>query len=108
MGLLVVMVLAAALGLLLRYLLPVVMLSLPSYVFGFPMLSPMGKAKFANISVIIGAVCHACMLGGMYLAGVLNVVNICIATCITETIILCIRVGVAVKNCHLMKGEKKN
>lgn len=95
-------------GELLRYLLPVVMLCLPSYVFGFPVLSPMGKAKYANISVIIGAVLHACMLGGMYIAGVLNVVNICIATCITEVVILSIRIGVVVKNRHLMKGEKKN
>lgn len=83
---------------LLRLLMPVIAISLPTYIFGFPILSPLGLAKYANISVIIGAIVHACMLCTLYLTGYLTVQSICIATCITEFLILTIRISVVVKN----------
>ncbi len=87
----------------LRLLLPIVAISLPTYVFGFPVLSPLGLARFANISVIIGAVLHAVQLGTLYLVGMMNVKTICIATCITEAVILLIRVVVVIKNRSRLK-----
>lgn len=82
-------------GNILRLLLPVVAISLPTYLLGFPMLSPMGLAKYVNISVLIGAIVHACQLGALYLLGLLTVEYVCIATCITEFLILFIRAFIA-------------
>ena len=88
----------------LRLLLPIVAISLPTYIFGFPVLSPLGLAKYANISVIVGAVLHAVQLVCMFVFGFLTVKTICIATCVTEGAILLIRVAVVVKNRNRLKA----
>ena len=90
---------------LLRLLLPVVGLSLPTYVFGFPVLSPMGLARYANLSVIIGAAVHAAQLAALWALGLLDVRAICIATCVTEAVILTIRVAVVLKY-HKAGGKR--
>lgn len=92
-------------GYMLQLLLPVVAISLPTYLLGFPMLSPMGLAKYVNISVLIGAIVHACQLGALYLLGLLNVKYVCIATCITEFLILSIRAFVAYRNRHKLRDQ---
>ncbi len=88
----------------LRLLLPIVAMSLPTYVFGFPMLSPLGLSKISNISVIVGAVVHLIQLVTLYFTKVISVETICIATCITEFVILSIRVIVVIKNKHRLKS----
>ncbi len=85
-------------GVYLQILMPVVAISLPTYIFGFPVLSPLGLAKYANISVIVGAFVHAAQLFGLYMTVGLSVVNICIATCVTEFTIFAIRIFVVFKN----------
>ncbi len=85
-------------GDILRLLLPIVAISLPTYVFGYPMLTPLGCAKYANISVIVGAVLHAVQLIALYALDSLTVENVCIATCITEFTILIFRVSVVIRN----------
>ena len=79
-------------GLLLRLLMPAVVLALPTYVFGFPMLSPLGLGKYANLSVVIGAIWHASVLLVLFAVNALTVENICITTCITEGLVFAIRV----------------
>ncbi len=91
----------------LRLLLPIVAITLPTYIFGFPMLTPMGLAKYANISVIVGAVFHAVTLGVLYIAGALTVTTICLATCATEYVILSFRVFIVVKNRNKLKENKQ-
>lgn len=88
-------------GTVLKLLLPIAVMILPSYIMGFPVLSPLGLGKYANTSVIIGAVIHAMQLSILYLVGTLDIYSICIATCITEFIILAIRIYIVVK-----KGRK--
>ncbi len=88
----------------LRLLLPIVAISLPTYVFGFPMLSPLGLAKIANISVIVGAIIHSLQLVILYFTAILTVETVCIATCITETVILIIRVFAVIKNRNRLKN----
>lgn len=92
----------------LRLLLPIVAISLPTYIFGFPVLSPLGLAKYANVSVIIGAVLHAVQLVALYFAGILTVKAICIATCITEFVILAIRIFAVVKHRNKINDLKQN
>lgn len=97
-----------AAGNLLRLLMPVVFLSLPSYVFGFPVLSPLGLGKYANISVVIGAIFHALVIVGLFIADVLTVESICIATCITESIVLGIRVYTAARGWKKCKEQNES
>lgn len=81
----------------LRYLLPVIVMTLPIYVLGFPTLSPLGIAKYANISVIAGALVHIIMLALLFSFEALTIQSICISTCITQLLILVIRLVVIIK-----------
>lgn len=85
-------------GVYLRLLLPALWCSFPSMVFGFPVLSPMGLTKYANLSNIFGAVIQIVQLLILACIGSITVSNICIATCITEICTLIFRVGVVYKN----------
>lgn len=92
-------------GTILRLLMPIVAITLPSYIFGFPVLSPMGLAKYANISTIVGSIVQLVNLMILFLSGYLNVRTICIATCITETIVLLFRVIIVIRNRHLLGSQ---
>lgn len=85
-------------GTILRLLCPVVWCAFPGMMFGFPVLSPMGLAKWANISNIFGAVVQIILLVTLYVGNILNVYTICIATCITEILTLSFRLTVVWKN----------
>ncbi len=80
----------------LRVFIPVIFITLPNYLLGFPVLSPMGLAKYANISVVAGAVVHAVLLLILFVSGAMDAKTVGIATCITEIIILLFRVTVVV------------
>ncbi len=92
----------------LRLLLPIVAISLPTYISGFPLLSPLGLAKYANISVIVGAVLHTLQLTFLFAFGYLTVKTICIATCITEGVILLMRVFAVFRNRDRLKPVEKH
>lgn len=85
-------------GIYLRLLLPVLWCSFPAMVFGFPVLSPMGLTKYANLSNIIGALIQIMQLCVLAMFNQINAVNVCIVTCITEIFTLLFRVGVVYKN----------
>ncbi|MCR1900081.1 oligosaccharide flippase family protein [Irregularibacter muris] len=76
----------------LRLLLPLIALALPNYLLGFPTLTPLGLAKYANISTILGAIIQVVGLIILYIISILNVYTICILTCVTEFCVLLIRV----------------
>ncbi len=90
-------------GHVLRLLMPIIAITLPSYIFGFPVLSPMGLAKYANISTIVGSAVHICNLVLLYCFGALTIETICIATCITEGVVLLFRIVVVVRNWKYMR-----
>jgi len=83
----------------LRLLLPLIVLALPNYLLGFPALTPLGLAKYANISTILGALIQISGLVIMYVTGILNIYTICILTIITELSVLLIRIT-AIKQRH--------
>ncbi len=92
----------------LRLLAPVVFFSYPATIFGFPMLSPMGLSKHANLSVVFGAALQLAMIAVIHFTMGLTPANICVATCITEVFTCVYRVIVAVKNRRLMKENTEN
>ncbi len=87
-----------------RVFIPVILITLPNYIFGFPILSPMGLAKYANISVVVGAVIHAVQLLILFISGTMDAKTVGIATCITEVVILLFRITVVL--IHNKKNKK--
>lgn len=82
----------------LRCMLPLIVLTLPTYIFGFPVLSAMGKAHIVNLSTIIGAVVQIIGLLILMVINCLNVYSICILTDFTEFIVCTIRTCCYFKN----------
>ncbi len=89
-----------------RVFIPVILITLPNYIFGFPILSPMGLAKYANISVVAGAVIHAVQLLILFVSGRMDAVSVGIATCITEAVILIFRISVVIIHNRKNKNQK--
>ena len=82
----------------LRIFIPVIFITLPTYVFGFPMLSPMGLTKYANYSIFAGTGFHVVGLLVMFATSNVSGPNFAKLTLITECIILIFRVLVVLKN----------
>ena len=76
----------------LRAMLPLVVISLPTYLLGYPVLGALGKVKVANTSVMIGSVFHAVGLVVLYFfMNRLNFITISLLTVCTEMIVFGIR-----------------
>ena len=84
----------AGAGNILRAMLPVGVVILPSYLCGFPTLTAMGLSKYANYSIIFGTVIHLINLSVLYFSGHLTPVTLGILLSVAETIILIFRVAV--------------
>ena len=80
-------------GLVLRYMIPLIWLTLPNYVLGFPTMTPLGLKKEANMSVIIGSIYQIIGIAILYVNKLLNLNSICILTISTELIILLLRIS---------------
>lgn len=80
-----------------RAMLPLIVISLPTYLFGYPILGSLGKIKIANTSVIVGALFHILGLFVLYLCGILNFISVPILTFVTEIIVFVIRFFTVVK-----------
>lgn len=83
-------------GHILRYMIPLMVIVLPNYIFGFPALVPLGLARIANLSNIIGAVIQIIGLCFLFFNDLTDVYNVCILTSITEGIILLIRISATI------------
>lgn len=92
-------------GKVLRAMLPVGVVILPSYILGFPMMSAMGISKHANYSVIFGSVIHIINLLILWITGNINMVTLGISVSVAETLILSYRIVVIWRNRHLLKKE---
>lgn len=89
----------------LRAMLPVGIIILPSYILGFPTLTAMGLSKHANYSTIVGSAFHLCLLGGLFLTDRLSMVTLALCVSITEAVILLYRIVVILRNRHLLKND---
>lgn len=78
----------------LRALLPVAVVALPSYIMGFPMMTPLHVERYANYSVVVGAVLQILFLCVLIAMKQFTVLNVCIATSITEIVVLSYRITV--------------
>lgn len=94
-------------GQVLRAMLPVGVVILPSYIMGFPMMSAMGISKHANYSVIFGSAIHIVNLMVLWFTGNINMVTLGISVSVAETLILGYRIAVIWRNRHLLKKEDR-
>lgn len=78
-------------ALVLRVMLPVVVVILPSYILGFPTLSPMGLAKHANYSTIVGSVFYLVAMVLLFATGHVSMVSLGLLTSATEVLIFLYR-----------------
>lgn len=90
-------------GPVLRAMLPIGVIILPSYILGFPTLTAMGLSKHANYSVVCGSAIHVCMLAMLYVTGNINMVSLGCTVSITEGIILLYRILVIFTHRDRMK-----
>ena len=91
-------------GTYLRLLAPTVFFSYPGTLLGFPTLTPMGLAKHANISTIIGAVIQVSALVVMHFTIGISAVAMCILTCCTEIFMCGYRAVVVITHRKLLSS----
>ena len=75
----------------LRFMIPIIWITLPTYLFGFPTMTPLGLKKEANLSVIIGSIYHLVILSTLFVFKILNLYSVCILTITTEFMVFSIR-----------------
>jgi len=88
-----------------RLMLPLVLITLPIYVFGFPVLGALNKNKEANYSVITASIFHMIVLVTMYFLHIITFKTVIMLTIITEFIILIYRLVIVGKE---FKNNKKD
>lgn len=91
-----------------RAMLPLIVISLPTYLFGYPLMGALGIIKIANLSVIIGSVFHVAGLFALYFAGFLSFVPVALLTFATEIVVFAIRFVCGMKKLKIRntQGEK--
>lgn len=92
-------------GSVLRAMLPVAAVILPSYILGFPTLSPMGLARHANYSTIVGSVFYVCAMAVLFKTDHVTMVSLGLLTSATEILIFLYRVVVVYLNRDKMRGK---
>lgn len=75
-----------------RWMIPMLIIILPTYLYGFPMLGSIGRNDKANKSIFIGVIFHFVGLVVLFATKTLNFYSIVVLTTITEIIILCTRI----------------
>lgn len=84
-----------------RVMLPLMVITLPIYLLGFPTLGAMNMMKEANYTVIYAAVFHMIGLAVLYLTGHLYFIPVSILTCCSEMVVLTTR------SYYVYKGRKR-
>lgn len=82
---------------LVRMLAPVLFLSFPAMLLGFPVLAAIGKARWLTESSVIAAGFHIAGLLVLAFGGWFTIANVAILRCVTEGVLLVTRGGFSVK-----------
>lgn len=78
-------------GNVLRCLLPILLVILPTYILCFPVMVPLGLSKWANMSNVIGMCIQILGLGVLLVTRTLNIYTLCILSSSTEVIVFMFR-----------------
>lgn len=80
-----------------RAMLPLIVISLPTYLFGYPVLGALGRVRVANTSVIAGSAFHVAGLLVLHFCGRLDFILVPLLTFATEIVVFAIRAGTVAK-----------
>lgn len=81
-------------GNVLRCLLPILLVILPTYILCFPVMVPLGLSKWANLSNVVGMCIQLLGLLSLVFADNLNIYTLCILSSMTEVIVFLFRLTV--------------
>lgn len=87
----------------LRALLPVIFVTLPSYMLGFPTLSAVGLQKHANYSIYAGCAVDLILLAILFFTGHITAVTLGLTMSAAEITILLYRIIVIIRNRELFR-----
>ena len=87
----------------LRAVIPIILLTLPNYILGFPTLGAMGLAKHANLSIVFATAVHVAILMVMYFTIGFSMISLALLTSFTTFLIFMYRLVVVVKNRRLLQ-----
>jgi polysaccharide transporter, PST family len=76
----------------LRFLAAAMIVVLPNYFLGYPLLAAFGHARLANASTVIGSIAHLSGLVVLWMAGWITPINVSALVCGTELLVLAARV----------------
>lgn len=85
-------------GDILRILLPIIVITPITYILGFPVLTPMGLSKYANLSIIYASIFHVVGMAFLLITDTFNVYSISYITVISELVIMGYRAIVIWRN----------
>lgn len=89
-------------GYIMKWLLPVIVSSFYSMIYGWPVLGAMGKVKETTTSTIIAAACQIVGIFIIYIFDVFNLVTLAVCCGISEIMLLVIRYYIFVRNKELL------
>lgn len=87
-------------GNILRCLLPIMVVILPTYVLCFPVMVPLGLSQYANASNVIGMVIQILGLLALCCMGQLHIYTLCVLSSISEVSVFLFRLGVVLFYCR--------
>lgn len=93
-------------GYILKFLLPVIVVSFYSMLYGWPVLGAIDKVKQTTASTVVAAVIQLAGILIIYLCGCFNLVSLAICCCVSEVALLVIRLVVLKKSRHLFINKK--
>jgi PST family polysaccharide transporter len=96
----------AATGNILRYLIPIMVVILPTYVLCFPVMVPLGLARHANLSNVIGMCVQIVGLVSLALMHQLNVYSLCLLSSFTEVTVFMYRAMIVFLNRSKLKASE--
>lgn len=85
----------------LRALMPLAIITLPNYLFGFPALSAIGLSKHANYAIYAGTAVHVVFMVILFFTGHFTPVMLALSTSIADIVCTVYRMAVVYKNRHL-------
>ena len=83
-------------GNVLRCLLPILLIILPTYILCFPVMVPLGLSKWANMSNVVGMIIQIFGLITLIILKKLNIYTLCLLSSTTEVIVFLFRLTVVV------------
>ena len=92
----------------LRAMIPIIAITLPAYLFGYPVLGALNQTKWANWSVVISALFHIIGLILLFAFEKIGFIQIIVLTCITQFLELGIRICVIFRELKKRREEYEN